>query len=73
MQKIYDWLIEQNFQLTYQSSAVYLLVHPELPGIEVRIGTVYAVVERDGREIYRTLHRDFDPALAYERLFGPVS
>jgi hypothetical protein len=73
IQPIFNWFREQNFQLTYRSTAIYLLAHPELPGVEVRIGTVYTVVERDGHEIYRTLHREFDQAIAHDRIFGPRS
>jgi hypothetical protein len=47
-----------------------LLAHAELPGLEARIGTVYGVVERDGIEIYRASHQDFDRAVAHERIFG---
>ena len=73
IQLMLDWFQEQGFQLTYQSTAVFLLAHPELPGVEVRIGTVYGVVERDGHEIYRAQHGDFDPAIAHDRMFGPRS
>jgi hypothetical protein len=61
---IAQWFLSQGFRIVYASSAVCLLAHAELPGVEVRIGTVYCVVERDGVEIYRTQHRDFDPATA---------
>jgi len=73
IQPIYDWFVQQNFQVVYRSTAIVLLAHQALPGVEVRIGTVYVVVERDGREIYRALHREFVPELAHERLFGPRS
>jgi len=73
IQPIFDWFRSQGFQLTYQSTAVYLLAHFEQPGVEVRIGTVYTVVERDGHEIYRTQHLEFDPVVAHDRIFGPQS
>jgi hypothetical protein len=44
------------------------LAHQELPGVEVRIGTVYVVVERDGQQVYRSLAREFDPDEAAKRL-----
>lgn len=67
---IVHWLVHQGFHIAYESTAIYLLAHAELPGVEARVGTVYSVVERDGVEIYRTAHRDFDPAVARERIFG---
>jgi hypothetical protein len=67
---IVEWFRSHGFRIVYISSAVCLLAHAELPGLEARIGTVYSVVERDGTEIYRMQHRDFDPAVAYERIFG---
>lgn len=53
------WFIEQGFHLAYQTTAVTLLVHPDHPGLEVRIGTVLAIIERDGREIFRSPVREF--------------
>ena len=46
-------LIDRGFRVSYRSTAVTLLVHPDLPGLEVRIGTVAVVAERDGIEVYR--------------------
>lgn len=67
---IVEWFRSQGFRIVYVSSAVCLLAHAELPGLEARIGTVYSVVERDGVEIFRTQHLDFDPAVAGERILG---
>ena len=72
IQQIHTWFVKHDFHVTYQSTALYLLAHHEVPGIEVRIGTAYTVVERDGYEVYRTLHRDFDPVIAMERTFGSL-
>jgi hypothetical protein len=66
---IVQWFLSQGFRIVYATSAIGLLAHAELPGVEVRIGTVYSVVERDGVEIYRTQHGDFDPATAHVRIF----
>lgn len=46
-------LIERGFRETVRSTAVRVLRHPDAPGLEVRLGTVYVVAERDDREIYR--------------------
>ncbi len=67
---IIEWFRNQGFRIVYVSSAVCLLAHTDLPGLEARIGTVYSVVERDGVEIFRTQHRDFDPEHAHDRIFG---
>ncbi len=67
---IVEWFRSQGFRIVYVSSAICLLAHAELPGLEARIGTVYGVVERDGIEIYRASHQDFDRAVAHERIFG---
>jgi hypothetical protein len=53
-------LTQHGFRPAYRSSAVTILVHPGQPGLEVRVGTTQAVIERDGREIYRASHRDFE-------------
>lgn len=66
--QIYQWFVEQGFHLTYRSTAIRLLAHKELPGVEVRIGTGYVVVDRDGHEEYRVLVREFDPAAVPERV-----
>ncbi len=58
--EILNALTEYGFRPAYRSSAVTVLVHPEQPGLEVRVGTTQAVIERDGREIYRASHREFD-------------
>ncbi|HEX7102954.1 MAG TPA: hypothetical protein VF201_09960 [Nitrolancea sp.] len=70
IEPIVEWFRSQGFRIVYVTSAVCLLAHAELPGVEARIGTVYSVVERDGEEIYRMAHRDFDRAAAHERIFG---
>lgn len=67
---IVEWFRRQGFRVVYVSSAVCLLAHSELPGLEARVGTVYSVVERDGTEIFRTQHRNFDSAVAHQRIFG---
>lgn len=41
------------FRVAHQSTALTFLVHPECPGVLVRIGTVFVVVERDQREVAR--------------------
>lgn len=53
-------LIQHGFRPVYRSSAVTVLVHPEQPGLEARVGTTQSVIEREGREIYRAPHGDFD-------------
>lgn len=67
---IVEWFRSQGFRIVYVSSAICLLAHAQLPGLEARIGTVYCVVERDGVEIFRGQHHDFDPTIARERIFG---
>jgi len=49
------------FQPYYETTAISLLTHPELPGLEVRIGTTMVTFERDGREVYRAPLARFDP------------
>ena len=70
--QIYQWFIDRGFHHTYRSTAIRLLAHPDLPGVEVRIGTVYVVVERDDREIYRILAREFDPTDLSAHVFPDV-
>lgn len=53
-------LTQHGFRPAYRSSAITVLVHPEQPGLEVRVGTTRVVIERDGRQIYRASHSDFD-------------
>lgn len=53
-------LTSHGFRPSYRSSAVTMLVHPEQPGLEARVGTTQVVIERDGREIYRVSHTGFD-------------
>ncbi len=60
--------LARGFHIVYQSTAIRLLTHPEHPGVEVRIGTNYVVIERDGREIYRSLLADFRIEEALARL-----
>ena len=68
-------LTHYGFRPAYRSSAVTLLVHPEQPGLEVRVGTTHVVIERDGQEIYRSLHSGFDiqralAVLSHKRNWG---
>lgn len=70
---IYCWFVSRGFHQVYRSTAVRLLAHQGLPGIEVRIGTVYVVVERDGREVYRSALRRFDPGEVEARVLQPPS
>ena len=64
-------LTARGFHPIYRSTAVRILVHPDLPGVEVRLGTVYAVVDRDGREVYRAPLTRFDPDAALRRVARP--
>ncbi len=63
----------RGFRPAYESSAIAILTHPDCPGTEVRVGTVYVVLERDGQEIYRTRHDEFDIAEALRRLSSAIS
>ncbi len=38
------------FRVVRRTSALVFLVHPEYPGLLVRVGTVFVVAERDGVE-----------------------
>jgi hypothetical protein len=58
----------QGFRLACQSSALAFLIHPAHPGVEVRIGTRFVVIECDGKELYRAGHQEFDLATAMQRL-----
>lgn len=58
--KILDELIRHGFRPVYQSMAVTLFVHPELPGVEARVGTTHVVVEFAGRDVYQSSHASFD-------------
>ncbi|ACZ39608.1 hypothetical protein [Sphaerobacter thermophilus] len=55
------------FQTYYETTAIYLLTHPDLPGLEVRIGTTIVTFERDGREVYRAPIARFDLETALAR------
>jgi len=55
------------FQPYYETTAISLLTHPELPGLEVRIGTTMVTFERDGREVYRAPLARFDLEAALAR------
>lgn len=55
-------LRQHGFQQGYATTAVQLLSHPDRPGLEVRLGTVYLVIEQDGRELYRMRLDQFDLA-----------
>jgi|DewCreStandDraft_1066081.scaffolds.fasta_scaffold18210_2 hypothetical protein len=63
----------RGFRPAYETSAITILTHPDHPGVEVRVGTVYVVIERDRREIYRIHHDRFDMAEALRRLAGPTT
>ncbi len=63
----------RGFRPAYESSAIAILAHPDYPGTEVRVGTVYVVLERDGQEIYRARHDEFDIAEALRRLPAAIS
>jgi hypothetical protein len=58
--EILNQLAQYGFRPAYRSAALTVLVNPELPGLEVRVGTTQVVFERDGREIYRASHGSFD-------------
>ncbi len=68
--RAYKWFAEKGFHLIYRSTAIRLLAHQELPGVEVRIGTGYVVIERDRKEVYRSLVREFDPNDVAARVFS---
>uniref|UniRef100_A0A7C3A9S7 Uncharacterized protein n=2 Tax=Thermorudis TaxID=1649508 RepID=A0A7C3A9S7_9BACT len=65
---IVEALRSRGFRTAYETSAIAILTHPDRPGVEVRVGTVYVVIELDGREIYRVHHAQFDLAEALRRL-----
>lgn len=64
---IVQQLHAHGFQTYYETSAISLLVHPDLPGLEVRVGTTIVTVERDGRDIYRAPLARFDLEVALAR------
>lgn len=41
------------FRIARQTSSLVFLVHPDHPGLLIRVGTVYLVAERAGQEIAR--------------------
>ena len=61
-------LQDAGFRVDYRSTAVIRLVHHAYPGVEVRLGTVYLVVARDAREIYRAPLRSASVSEALRRL-----
>lgn len=63
-------LTEHGFRVVYRSAALWLLAHPDLPGVEVRLGTIYLVMERDGREVLRMRLDAFDLAAVLQRARG---
>jgi len=67
---IIETLRSRGFHLASQTSALAFLTHPDHPGVEVRIGTVFVVIERDGVELYRVRHQEFDVTTALRRLSG---
>lgn len=66
--EIVDLLVRHGFVRSYDTIAVHLLVHPDLPGLEVRVGTIYVVAERDGQEVYRELLAQVDTGRLLARL-----
>ncbi len=52
-----DTAVEQlerlGFRIAQRTSALVFLVHPDYPGLLVRVGTVFVVAECDGHEIVR--------------------
>ncbi len=72
-EQISNWFLDQGFHLTYRSTAIRLLAHPDLPGVEARIGTGYVVVDRDGQEIFRELIREFESDDLIARVFPMTS
>lgn len=65
---VIDQLERAGFRVTRRTSALTFLVHPAYPGLQLRVGTVYVVAERDEREIARQ-RRD---ALDVEALFAVI-
>ena len=63
----------RGFRPAYETSAITILTHPDHAGVEIRVGTVYVVIERDRREIYRVHHDQFDIAEALCRLGDPAT
>ncbi|HET9016271.1 MAG TPA: hypothetical protein VFN57_11785 [Thermomicrobiaceae bacterium] len=61
-------LVARGFHVTYRSTAIRILAHPDLPGVAVRLGTVSLVVERDGHEVYRAPLARFDLDAALSRI-----
>jgi len=50
---VLDQLERAGFRVARRTSALLFLVHPAYPGLQLRVGTVYLVAERNGREIAR--------------------
>jgi len=50
---VLDQLERAGFRVARRTSALLFLVHPAYPGLQLRVGTVYVVAERNGREIAR--------------------
>lgn len=46
-----DQLERAGFRVARRTSALTFLVHPAYPGLQLRVGTVYVVAERDEGEI----------------------
>ena len=65
-------LTARGFHPIYHTIAVRIFVHPDRPGVEVRLGTVYVVVDRDGREVYRAPLARFDLDTAIARMAAPA-
>lgn len=57
----------RGFRTTYETTAIRLLSHPDLPGLEVRVGTTTIVFERAGQEVYRAPLDRVDLAAALAR------
>ena len=55
-------LVQRGYEVVRRTSALVFLVHPESPGIMVRVGTVYVVAETSEAEIVRQRLDRFDAA-----------
>ncbi len=57
------------FRVVRRTSALMFLAHPEYPGLLIRVGTVFVVVERNGVEYGRQRLEKLD----VETLLGRVT
>ena len=67
-ERLVGQLQEAGFRIHHRSTAVILLGHPDYPGIEARIGTVYLVLARDDQDLYRAPLATADVPEALRRL-----